>query len=64
MRYRQNELNGMLIGDARYPALSFLLSNPTTNEEIRFDTKNTIIVKSNILIIYRVTNGHNDQNNK
>lgn len=70
MRYRQNELNGMLIGDAGYPALPFLLmpiSNPTTDEEIRFDTKNTIIVKSNILIImaiYRVTNGHNDQNNK
>jgi len=41
MRYRQHELDGMLIGDAGYPALPFLLtpiSNPITDEETRFNT--------------------------
>lgn len=41
MRYGQGELDGMLVGDAGYPALPFLLTpigNPTTDEEIRFDT--------------------------
>lgn len=40
MRYRQHELDGMLVGDVGYPALSFLLTpvnNPMIDEEIRFD---------------------------
>lgn len=40
MRYRQHEQDGMLVGDAGYPALSFLLTpinNSVTDEEIRFD---------------------------
>ncbi|XP_071576506.1 putative nuclease HARBI1 [Temnothorax nylanderi] len=40
MRYRQGELDGILVGDAGYPALPFLLTpigNPTTDEEMRFD---------------------------
>lgn len=38
MRYKQDQLDGMLVGDAGYPALPFLLTpinNPTTDEEIR-----------------------------
>lgn len=40
MRYRELRLNGMLVGDAGYPSLSFLLTpfgNPTTDEEIRYN---------------------------
>lgn len=39
MRYTERQLNGMLIGDAGYPSLPFLLTpinNPVTDEEIRF----------------------------
>jgi len=39
MRYSQLELDGMLVGDAGYPSLPFLLTpvaNPVTDEEIRF----------------------------
>jgi len=41
MRYRQHELDGMLIGNDGYPALPFLLtpiSNSITDEETRFNT--------------------------
>ncbi|KYN05956.1 Putative nuclease HARBI1, partial [Cyphomyrmex costatus] len=40
IRYRQQALNGMLVGDAGYPALPFLLTpiaNPITDEEIRYN---------------------------
>lgn len=40
MKYRQQEFDGMLVGDADYPCLPFLLTpiaNPVTDEEIRFD---------------------------
>ncbi|KYQ49083.1 Putative nuclease HARBI1, partial [Trachymyrmex zeteki] len=40
MRYRQQALDGMLVGDSGDPALPFLLTpiaNPITGEEIRFD---------------------------
>lgn len=40
MRYRQQEFDGMLVGDAGYPALPFLLTpiaNPATDEEERFN---------------------------
>ncbi|XP_067204480.1 putative nuclease HARBI1 [Linepithema humile] len=40
MRYRQGQLDGMLVGDAGYPALPFLLtpiSNPTTDEQERYN---------------------------
>ncbi|XP_018369794.1 PREDICTED: putative nuclease HARBI1 [Trachymyrmex cornetzi] len=40
MRYRQQALDGMLVGDGGYPALPFLLTpiaNPITDEEIRYN---------------------------
>lgn len=39
IRYSQHELDGMLAGDADYPALPFLLTpigNPVSDDEIRF----------------------------
>lgn len=40
MQYSQQEFDGMLVGDAGYPALLFLLTpiaHPETDEEIRYD---------------------------
>ncbi|XP_036146030.1 putative nuclease HARBI1 [Monomorium pharaonis] len=40
IRYRQKEFDGMLVGDAGYPALPFLLTpiaNPVTDEEISYN---------------------------
>lgn len=40
MRYRQREFDGMLVGDAGYPALPILLTpiaNPATDEEISYN---------------------------
>ncbi|KYN19065.1 Putative nuclease HARBI1 [Trachymyrmex cornetzi] len=40
MRYRQRELDGILVGDSGYPSLPFLLTpinNPTSDKEERFD---------------------------
>jgi len=39
MQYSERILNGMLVGDAGYPSLPFLLTpvnNPVTDEERRF----------------------------
>ncbi|XP_071634092.1 putative nuclease HARBI1 [Temnothorax longispinosus] len=41
MRYKQGELDGILVGDAGYPALPFLLTpigNPRTDEEMSYNT--------------------------
>ncbi|XP_071652147.1 putative nuclease HARBI1 [Temnothorax longispinosus] len=40
MRYRQHNLNGMLVGDGGYPSLPFLLTpigNPVTDEETSYN---------------------------
>ncbi|XP_066585744.1 putative nuclease HARBI1 [Prorops nasuta] len=50
MKYRTGELKGMLVGDSGYPALPFLLTpvnNPTTDEEIRY---NSIHVRTRIVV--------------
>jgi len=39
MRYRQQQLNGILVGDGGYPSLPFLLTpinNPVTDEEMKY----------------------------
>ncbi|XP_018372887.1 PREDICTED: putative nuclease HARBI1 [Trachymyrmex cornetzi] len=40
MRYRQRELDGILVGDSGYPSLPFLLTpinNPTSDKEERYN---------------------------
>jgi len=58
MRYRERELDGMLVGDSGYPSLPFLLTpinNPVSEEEERFGI--------HIIINYNFSNNNTSTNN-